>query len=94
VKLQGKIAVVTGGARCIGRAIAARYASRAGRRGEALVSLYCGTKAAVISLTQSAGLDLIKHGINGTALLQASSIRRCGPRSTPFLLVTSAAGGG
>lgn len=38
--------------------------SQAGRRGEALVSIYCATKAAVISLTQSAGLDLIKHGIN------------------------------
>jgi NAD(P)-dependent dehydrogenase (short-subunit alcohol dehydrogenase family) len=39
-------------------------ASQAGRRGEALVSTYCSTKAAVISLTQSAGLDLIKHRIN------------------------------
>ncbi|MGA2045695.1 MAG: L-iditol 2-dehydrogenase [Roseiarcus sp.] len=39
-------------------------ASQAGRRGEALVSIYCASKAAVISLTQSAGLDLIKHGIN------------------------------
>jgi D-sorbitol dehydrogenase (acceptor) len=39
-------------------------ASQAGRRGEALVSVYCATKAAVISLTQSAGLDLIKHQIN------------------------------
>jgi NAD(P)-dependent dehydrogenase (short-subunit alcohol dehydrogenase family) len=38
--------------------------SQAGRRGEALVSMYCATKAAVISLTQSAGLDLIKHRIN------------------------------
>ncbi len=39
-------------------------ASQAGRRGEALVSIYCASKAAVISLTQSAGLDLIKHKIN------------------------------
>ncbi len=38
--------------------------SQAGRRGEALVSMYCATKAAVISLTQSAGLDLIKYRIN------------------------------
>lgn len=38
--------------------------SQAGRRGEPLVSVYCATKAAVISLTQSCGLDLIKHGIN------------------------------
>jgi len=33
-------------------------ASQAGRRGEALVAVYCASKAAVISLTQSAGLDL------------------------------------
>ncbi len=43
-------------------------ASQAGRRGEALVAIYCSTKAAVISLTQSAGLDLIKHGINVNAI--------------------------
>jgi D-sorbitol dehydrogenase (acceptor) len=39
-------------------------ASQAGRRGEPLVAVYCASKAAVISLTQSAGLDLIRHGIN------------------------------
>jgi NAD(P)-dependent dehydrogenase (short-subunit alcohol dehydrogenase family) len=39
-------------------------ASQAGRRGEALVGVYCASKAAVISLTQSAGLDLIRHRIN------------------------------
>jgi NAD(P)-dependent dehydrogenase (short-subunit alcohol dehydrogenase family) len=43
-------------------------ASQAGRRGEALVSTYCATKAAVISLTQSAGLALIKHRINVNAI--------------------------
>ena len=43
-------------------------ASQAGRRGEALVAVYCATKAAVISLTQSAGLGLIKHGINVNAI--------------------------
>jgi NAD(P)-dependent dehydrogenase (short-subunit alcohol dehydrogenase family) len=43
-------------------------ASQAGRRGEALVGVYCATKAAVISLTQSAGLDLIKHKINVNAI--------------------------
>lgn len=43
-------------------------ASQAGRRGEALVAIYCATKAAVISLTQSAGLNLIKHGINVNAI--------------------------
>jgi NAD(P)-dependent dehydrogenase (short-subunit alcohol dehydrogenase family) len=40
------------------------FSSQAGRRGEALVVVYCATKAAVISMTQSMGLDLIKHGIN------------------------------
>ncbi len=43
-------------------------ASQAGRRGEALVALYCATKAAVISLTQSAGLNLIPHRINVNAI--------------------------
>jgi len=40
------------------------FASQAGRRGEALVGVYCASKAAVISLTQSAGLGLIEHKIN------------------------------
>jgi len=43
-------------------------ASQAGRRGESLVAVYCATKAAVISLTQSAGLNLIKHKINVNAI--------------------------
>lgn len=43
-------------------------ASQAGRRGEALVAVYCASKAAVISLTQSAGLDLIRYGINVNAI--------------------------
>lgn len=43
-------------------------ASQAGRRGEALVGVYCASKAAVISLTQSAGLNLIQHGINVNAI--------------------------
>ena len=43
-------------------------ASQAGRRGEALVGVYCASKAAVISFTQSAGLDLIRHGINVNAI--------------------------
>ena len=43
-------------------------ASQAGRRGEPLVAVYCSTKAAVISITQSTGLDLIRHGINVNAI--------------------------
>lgn len=47
---------------CAGKIV--NFASQAGRRGEPLVAIYCSSKAAVISLTQSAGLDLIKYGIN------------------------------
>ena len=43
-------------------------ASQAGRRGEPLVSVYCASKAIVISVTQSAGLALIKHRINVNAI--------------------------
>jgi len=43
-------------------------ASQAGRRGEGLVAVYCASKAAVISMTQSAGLDLIRHNINVNAI--------------------------
>ena len=43
-------------------------ASQAGRRGERLGAAYCATKAAVISLTQSAGLALIEHQINVNAI--------------------------
>ncbi len=43
-------------------------ASQAGRRGEPLVAIYCASKAAIISLTQSAGLNLISHGINVNAI--------------------------
>jgi len=44
------------------------FASQAGRRGEAFVAIYCASKAAVISLTQSTGLELIKYGINVNAI--------------------------
>ncbi len=43
-------------------------ASQAGRRGESLVAVYCATKAAVISLTQSAALNLIPYGITVNAI--------------------------
>lgn len=44
------------------------FSSQAGRRGEARVAVYCATKAAVISLTQSFALELIKHRINVNAI--------------------------
>lgn len=43
-------------------------ASQAGRRGEALVSHYCATKAAVISYTQSAALAMAAHRIRVNAI--------------------------
>lgn len=42
--------------------------SQAGRRGEALVSHYCATKAAVISYTQSAALAMAPFGIRVNAI--------------------------
>ena len=44
-------------------------ASQAGRRGEALVSHYCASKAAIISYTQSAALAMapLKIRVNGIA---------------------------
>jgi acetoin reductase-like protein len=43
-------------------------ASQAGRRGEALALSYCMSKAAVISITQSAALALAPHKINVNAV--------------------------
>ena len=43
-------------------------ASQAGRRGEALVTHSCATKAAVISYTQSAALAMAPHGIRVNAI--------------------------
>lgn len=43
-------------------------ASQAGRRGEALVSHYCASKAAVISYTQSAALAMASHRIRVNAI--------------------------
>lgn len=44
------------------------WPAKLGRRGEPLVAVYCATKAAIISLTQSAALNLIEHGINVNAI--------------------------
>lgn len=45
------------------------FASQAGRRGEPNITIYCSTKAAVISITQSLALELAKDTIrvNGIA---------------------------
>ncbi len=58
MRLAGKTAIVTGAARGIGRAIADIDGDAAETAADAL------GEAAVISLTQSAGLGLIAHGIN------------------------------
>jgi NAD(P)-dependent dehydrogenase (short-subunit alcohol dehydrogenase family) len=68
VNVKGTLFMMT----AVSRAMVARgkggkiinFSSQAGRRGEPLVAVYCASKAAVISLTQSAGLALIKHKIN------------------------------
>lgn len=45
------------------------FASQAGRRGEANIIIYCSTKAAVVSITQSLALELARDNIrvNGIA---------------------------
>ncbi len=44
------------------------FASQAGRRGEPNIVLYCSTKAAVISITQSMALELAKDNIRVNAI--------------------------
>jgi NAD(P)-dependent dehydrogenase (short-subunit alcohol dehydrogenase family) len=64
-------------------------ASQAGRRGEALVAVYCATKASVISLTQSAGLDLSSSMVSMSMRLPPAwlmaSIGKAWMRSLPSL---------
>jgi D-sorbitol dehydrogenase (acceptor) len=60
--------MVAEGAECAGRGAVINLASQAGRRGEALVSHYCASKAAVISYTQSAALAMAPHGIRVNAI--------------------------
>ncbi|MDB2389737.1 L-iditol 2-dehydrogenase [Alphaproteobacteria bacterium] len=44
------------------------FASQAGRRGEANITIYCSTKAAVISITQSLALELADDNIRVNAI--------------------------
>lgn len=60
--------MVEAGERLNRRGAVINLASQAGRRGEALVSHYCASKAAVISYTQSAALAMAPHGIRVNAI--------------------------
>lgn len=51
-----------------GGGVIVNFASQAGRRGEPNVVLYCSTKAAVISITQSLALELAKDNIRVNAI--------------------------
>ena len=51
-----------------GGGVIVNFASQAGRRGEPNITLYCSTKAAVISITQSLALELAKDNIRVNAI--------------------------
>lgn len=51
-----------------GGGVIVNFASQAGRRGEANIVLYCSTKAAVISITQSLALELAGDNIRVNAI--------------------------
>lgn len=51
-----------------GGGVIINFASQAGRRGEPNIVLYCSTKAAVISITQSLALELAKDNIRVNAI--------------------------
>ena len=61
-------------------------ASQAGRRGEALVSHYCASKAAVISYTQSAALAMAPHLIRVNAISPGPFPSEAVQRSDPAFI--------
>ncbi len=65
-KVLAQMVAQRGDSRTAGTII--NIASQAGRRGEALVSHYCATKAAVVSYTQSAALAMAPYGIRVNAI--------------------------
>ena len=72
VNVRAMLAMMQGIAKCVDsrkeKGSIINFSSQAGRRGEALVSHYCASKAAVISYTQSAALALASKGIRVNAI--------------------------
>lgn len=62
------IQAVVPGMKRRGSGVIINFASQAGRRGEPNITIYCSTKAAVISITQSLALELAKDGIRVNAI--------------------------
>lgn len=62
------IQAVVPGMRKRGGGVIINFSSQAGRRGEPNITLYCSTKAAVISITQSLALELAKDKIRVNAI--------------------------
>ena len=62
------IQAVVPGMRKRGGGAIINFSSQAGRRGEPNITLYCSTKAAVISITQSLALELAKDNIRVNAI--------------------------
>lgn len=62
------IQAVVPGMKKRGGGVIVNLASQAGRRGEPFITLYCSTKAAVISITQSLALELAKDNIRVNAI--------------------------
>ncbi|WP_420326791.1 L-iditol 2-dehydrogenase [Mameliella sp.] len=62
------IQAVVPGMKARGGGAIINFSSQAGRRGEPNIAVYCSTKAAVISITQSLALELAKENIRVNAI--------------------------